>query len=199
MARYGAKHIFWAPITEEPDAAFPTYGASVQLSELRKVSDNPTFLEGKQYGDDNLAEYVNVFSEADVDVEITDLPPEMEKAVLGASTATVADGSVTRFGANDTAPYGGLAFVSCIQRSNENKYQVICYPKLKAAMQGEEFTTKEGSITLAGGKLKFKALACKSSDWKIKSAYMDTEAAAKQFVSDFLSNKIQLPAAAATE
>ena len=199
MARYGAKHIFWAPIAEETEAALPTYEAALQLAELRKVSDNPTFAEGKQYGDDGLAEYVNEFVEADVDVEITDLPPEMEQAVLGAQTATVSDGALTRFGANDTAPYGGLAFVSCIQRNNAKKYQVIFYPKLKAAMQGEEFTTKEGSITLAGGKLKFKAMAGKTGDWKLKSAYLPTEDAAKKYVTDLLSNKVQLPAAAAME
>lgn len=202
MARYGAKYIRWAPFateTPEPEGALPKYGAVLSLSELQKISDNPTYAEGKQPGDDGLAEYVREFTEADVDVEITDLPVELEQAVLGAKETASGTHKVTRFGTSDVAPYGGLGAVSCIQRNNVKKYQAIVYPKVKAAMQGEEYTTKGDSITLTGGKLKFKAMACASSDWKLKSPYLATEAEAKAFIDAIFNGEIMLGEAAAAE
>ena len=200
MARYGAKYIRWAPFaTENPETegALPKYGAALALAELQKINDNPTYAEGKQHGDDGLAEYVREFTEADVDVEITDLPVELEQAILGAKENTSGAHKVTRFGASDVAPYGGLAAISCIQRSNVKKYQAIFYPKLKAAMQGEEYTTKGDTITLAGGKLKFKAMACKSGDWKLKSPYLATEKEAQDLIDALFKGEITLAEAAA--
>lgn len=202
MARYGAKYIRWAPFateTPEPEGALPKYGAVLALSELQKISDNPTYAEGKQRGDDGLAEYVHEFTEADVDVEITDLPVEHEQAILGAREKVDGTHKVTCFGTSDVAPYGGLGAVSCIQRNNVKKYQAIVYPKVKAAMQGEEYTTKGDSITLVGGKLKFKAMACASSDWKLKSPYLATEAEAKDFINAIFKGNISLAEAAAAE
>ena len=200
MARYGAKGIQWAPFateSAEKEGVLPKYGAALPLSELQKVVDAPTFAEGKQRGDDGLTEYVNEFVEAAVDVEITDLPVELEQAVLGATVKQETAGDITRFGVNTSAPYGALGFISCVQRKNVKKYQGIFYPKLKASMQGEEYTTKGDSITLAGGKLKFVAMACNSSDWKLKSKYLESESAVKTWLKALFEGTVTLAEAGA--
>ena len=197
MARYGAKYIRWAPFAEqnpEPAGAFPSYGTAIGLAEMQKVSDNPNFAEGTQYGDDGLQEYMNEFRDADVDIEVTDLPVDIEKPVLGV-THTAKTGSIVCVNVADTPPYGGVGFVSCIIRKNVRKYQAIIYPKAKAAMQGDEYVTKGESLTLSGGKLKFKIAACETGDWKLKSTYQETEAAAKALVDDFFGGKITLDTA----
>lgn len=191
MARYGAKYIRWAPFaaeSPEPENALPKYGPAISLAELNKLTDAPTFAEGKQYGDDGLAEYVSEFVEVAIDLEITDLPVDIEQPVLGVKkTGTPTNAEITHFSSDDTAPYGGLGFVSCIMRNNVRKYQGIFYPKVKAAMQGEEFTTKGDSITLTGGKLKFVGAAANSGDWKLKSNYLASFAEAKKWVDDLHS------------
>lgn len=192
MARYGAKYIRWAPWAAEQtstSSGFPSYGAAIALAELQKVSDTPNYSEASQYGDDGLQEYVNEFKDVDVDIEITDLPVETEKQVLG-NTQAAKSGDVVICNAADNAPYGGLGFISCILRGNVRKYQAIIYPKLKAAMQGEEYSTKGDSLTLAGGKLKFKGAATDKGDWKLKSKYQDTEDAAKGILDGFFTGTV---------
>lgn len=182
MATYGAKYIKFGKIKTEPDAALPTYENGIVLSELQKVTDSPTFNEARQPGDNRTVEYVSEFKEADVDIEITDLDNDMQKTVLGATyTGTGAEQDL-EFGADDEAPEGGLAFINCRIRNGAKTYQGILYTRVKAIMQGEEYNTKGDSITLAGGKLKFKALAPKYGKWKRKSPFLSTEAAAKEWV-----------------
>lgn len=182
MATYGAKYIKFAPLKNEPADAIPTYEKAVQIAELQKLTDNPTYSEGKQYGDDRLVEYVSEFNEADVDVEVTDLDNQMQSTIFGATLSGENTNEELAFGGSDTAPYGGLGAVICRMRGNVKTYQGILYTKVKASMQGEEFTTKGDNITLAGGKLKFKATEPKYGKWKIKSAMFPTLEAAKSWV-----------------
>lgn len=182
MATYGAKYIKFAPLKTEPEDAIPTYEKAVQIAELQKLTDNPTYSEGKQYGDDRLVEYVSEFNEADVDVEVTDLDNRMQSTIFGATLSGDNTNEELAFGGSDTAPYGGLGAVICRMRGNVKTYQGVLYTKVKASMQGEEFTTKGDNITLAGGKLKFKATEPKYGKWKIKSAMFPTLDAAKSWV-----------------
>lgn len=184
MASKGCKYIQWAPFAAtnpEPDAALPNYGTPVNLGALSKVTDTPAFNEAKSYGDNALAEYASEFKECPIDIEVTELTNAVASGIFG-GTIDTENASDLKFGASDVAPYGGLAYIVCKQVNNVNKYQGIYYPKVKAAMQGEEYTTKGDSITLTGGKIKFTSSACNSGDWKIKSADLDTEAAAKTWV-----------------
>lgn len=168
MAKYGAKHIRWAPISEEPASSKPTYGAALALAKLQKVTDSPAFNEAKQYGDDELAEFVAEFKEVGVDVEVTDISLSMYAALFGAQDlpGSAAGHSGAAFTTEDTAPYGGLAFVCCKQVNNVKSYYGVFYPKLKAVLQSEEFNTKGDSITIAGGKLKFTGSADKRGHWR---------------------------------
>lgn len=191
MARYGARYIKWAKFAAEQSSSssFPSYDAAIALAELQKVTDQPNYNEASQYGDDGLQEYVNEFKDVDVDIEITDLPTDVEKPVLGVVN-TAKSGDLICLSGDDNPPYGGLGFVSCIIRKNEKKFQAIIYPKLKATMQGEEYSTKGDSLTLAGGKLKFKGAATDAGDWKLKSKYVTTYDAATAIVDGFFSGTV---------
>lgn len=168
MAKYGARHIRWAKITDESAGAKPTYAAAIALAKLQKVTDSPAFNEAKQHGDDELAEHVAEFKEIGVDIEITDLTHAIYVAVYGAQTvAGQTEGkSGVAFTDKDTAPYGGLGFVCCKQVNNVKSYYGVAYPKLKAVPQGEEFTGKGDSITLTGGKMKFTGTTDKRGEWR---------------------------------
>ena len=52
--KYGAKMAQWAPFAAtnpEPASALPNYGEPINLGSLNKVTDSPSFNEGKGYGD----------------------------------------------------------------------------------------------------------------------------------------------------
>lgn len=188
MASYGAKYIQWAPFAEtapdESAEAYPKYGEPINLGALQKATDSPSYNEAKIYGDDALDEYVSEFKECPIDVEVTELSNAVASAVTGAKIDTGVSGSDKdlHFNSADEAPYGGMAFYVKKMVHKKVVYQGIYYPKLKATMQGEEYSTKGDSITLAGGKLHFLASTCAMGDWKVKSENLTTEVAAKAWV-----------------
>lgn len=184
MAKYGARYIKWAPFSEtnaEPDNAMPNYGTAIGLSKLSRVSDSPTYAEGKLYGDDELAEYVNEFTENPIDVEVTDLSNAMAKAIYGAKGSDLSDGDLV-LGADDAAPYGGFGFVSLKMVDGKKSYVGIFYPKCKAQPQGEEYNTKSDNISLATSKIHFVGSAAKNGAWKIVSPDQTTLEAAKTWL-----------------
>lgn len=184
MAKYGAKYLRFAPFAEtnpEPDDALPNYGTPMGLGALVKVSEAPAFNEGKIYGDNELAEYVNEFKECVIDVEITELSNTVAAALLGATLTTTPDKEL-QFSGGDNAPYGGFGFIACKQINNVKKYQGVYYPKVKAAIQGDEYATKGDGITLTGGKLKLTTTTAKNGQWKVLSDDLETEELAKTWV-----------------
>ena len=190
--KYGAKKLMWAPFAAEnaePENARPSYGAARNLGELNRVSDSPSFKEAKAYGDNGLARYVNEFKEVGVDVTILDMTHADASAVMGA-TLPEGENSALSFGAEDNAPYGGLAFyVNELLKGNVKKYKGIFYPKVKASMQGEEYSTKGDSITLTGKNLRFLGTACNSGEWKVESPYFATAAEAEAWVDGVFAPK----------
>ena len=187
MASYGAKYIKWAPFADanpESGNGYPKYGKALVMSKLVKVTDNPTYAEGKLYGDDELAEYASEFVENDIDIEVTEITNEMAKGIFGASLAAESEDLV--LGSNDAAPYGGLAFICCKMVGGKKSYQGIFFPKNKSAMQGEEYNTKGDSITFGTGKIKLKGSAAVNGAWKVKSKAFPTETEAKAWVDEKL-------------
>lgn len=185
--KYGAKMLQWAPLAEsdpEPAGALPKYGTPMNLGALNKVTDSPTFNEAKGYGDDALKVHVVEFKEAGVDVEVNELSNAVASAIFGA-TQEAEEGQDLHFSAEDKPPYGGLAFyIKKMLPGNVKVFQGIYYPKAKASMQGEEYSTKGESITLANSKIHFLASACNSGDWKILSKDFTTETEAVSWVNE---------------
>lgn len=187
--RYGAKYLKWAKIKEESATALPTYEAAMVLGELNRLSDNPTFSEAKAYGDDVLSRYVKEFREVPIDVEILDIENEKAATITGAQ---MEEGVGLKFGAGDNAPYGGLGFYTAeLNRNNVKSYQGVFYPKLKANMLGEEYSTKGETITLSNQKLQFMGMACENGLWKIISPDFATEAEAKAWVDGILDGSVK--------
>lgn len=184
--KYGAKMLQWAPFAEsdpEPAGALPKYGTPMNLGALNKVTDSPTFNEAKGYGDNGLTVHVVEFKEASIDVEVNELPNAVASAIFGATLEE--EGQDLHFGAEDNPPYGGMAFyINKILPGNVKFFQGVYYPKAKATMQGEEYSTKGESITLVNSKIRFLASACNSGDWKILSENFTTEAEAVSWVNE---------------
>lgn len=184
---YGAKYLQWAPFAAsnpEPTGALPNYGTAVNLGEMVKVSDNPSFTEASAAGDNNAtARYIRKFQQCPVDAEILEMLNEVASSVFGATLDTTSGKKDLHFNVADKPPYGGMAFFTEGQlKDGSTAYQGIFYPKLKANMQGKEYSTTGTSITFSSRKVQFMAMACGNGDWKIQSEYFATEAAAKAWV-----------------
>ncbi len=182
---YGAKMLMWAPFAKEkPETAgkLPSYGEAVSLGALNKVSDAPAFNEAKGHGDNQLKVYVRKFKEGTLSAEVTELPREQMSAISGAEIEA-GEHKNLRFRDTDKPPYGGLGFyVNKILDDGRDICMGVFFPKVKAMLQGTEYSTSGESITLVYGKLQFMAAACGSGDWRIYSDYFETEAEAETWL-----------------
>ena len=180
MAKYGARYVRFSPFAAtnpEPDNALPRYGNKVSLGELQRVNDSFSAEEARQDGDDRLVEYLEEMTDFTVDVESAQLPFETERALYG-----LAGEGDLKYNVDSTPPWGGLAFVRSLMIHGVKKWQGIYYPKVKAAVQGEEDATKAKGMSFTGDKIHFVGTSAKNGCYKVKSELEDTAAAAQTWV-----------------
>ena len=110
MAQFGAKRPVFAPIKTTPDGALPTYDyeKKVTIGKLVKADLTVTNASGELYGDDALAEKVDMFASGSLALETDDKTDEVQTALHGA-TKDVESGEVTDSD-GDVAPRGGLVY-----------------------------------------------------------------------------------------
>lgn len=193
---YGAYGLMVALFNDEnpePEGALPNYKECFELGELNELADNPVFSEAKAYGNNRLARYVVEFKEVGLDITILDMLREHAAKIFGSK---LDDAETTpralHYGAEDRPPYCGVGFY-CAEALADDRtaYTGVVYPKQKANMQGQTYTTKGENIILTGKKLKFLGTACKNpnKDWKLESPYFDTEEEAWNWVKTILKPK----------
>ena len=109
-----------------------------------------------------------------LDVESAQLPFETERTLYGLA----GEGDLV-YNVDRTPPWGGLTFVRSLMIHGQKKWQGIYYPKVKAAVQGEEDATKSKGMSFTGDKIHFIGTSAKNGDYKVKSELQDTAAAAQ--------------------
>lgn len=180
MAIYGAKGLRAAKIASDAVAdAYPTYEKAVSMGALVAVTDTITYAEARNYGDNELQEYVSEFQELGVDVEVTEIPMEVAALIYGATLAE--DGSIA-YKTGDAAPDVGVGFYTTKMVKKDgvtSKYfQGVVYPSLKGSRQGATYNTKGQSITFANGKAHFVGKASANGVFQAFSDNFTTEAEA---------------------
>ena len=81
MAKFGLEHLAVAPITAEATNTI-TYGTGSVAEHARRANITYNWVEGKINGDNQMAEYIKILQDADVEMATTELPPEVA-ALLG--------------------------------------------------------------------------------------------------------------------
>lgn len=188
--RYGAKMLQWAPFAAsnpEPAASLPRYGTPENLGELNEVQETLNFNEASAAGNnDALARFVNEFRDGTLAVSILDVKQTTMSHISGAQlvgSGTTDETKDLAFGAEDNAPYGGMAFyVNELMEGNVKKYRGVYYPKVKAMLQGETYNTKGQSITLTAQRINFRVMKAANEQYRIFSPYFATAAEAEAWV-----------------
>lgn len=181
MSQYGAFYLQWAPITEEPADALPKYGEPLNLGELNKVTDAPTYSSVTADGDNRVVDSLDEFTGGTVDAAVPELENAVAAKLFGAADTDEEGGLV--LGTDDAAPYGGLAFCLNKVKGSRKFFQCVFYPKLKAVPQGNEYATKAKSgLVLTGGKVHFNWESPKFGKYFYQSPAFDTEAEARAWV-----------------
>lgn len=128
MAQFGAKRPRFAPVKETPEGALPTYDfeKAVTIGKLVKADLTVTNASGELYGDDALAEKVDMFASGALALETDDKTDEVHAAIHGATrnaeTSEVTDSD------GDVAPRGGFVYYKVIIRQGVRYFKGVSSP-----------------------------------------------------------------------
>lgn len=171
MAQFGAKRPVFAPIKTTPDGTLPTYDyeKKVTIGKLVKADLTVTNASGELYGDDALAEKVDMFASGSLALETDDKTDEVQTALHGATKDTES-GEVTDSD-GDVAPRGGLVYYKVIMRKGIRYFKGIFHPETKAILGNDSAATKGSSITFGTSNTTFTIFRCNSGAWRITKEF----------------------------
>ena len=175
MAQFGAKRPRFAPVATTPDNALPTYNfeSVVTIGKLVAANLTVTNASGKLYGDDALAEKIDMFASGSLELQTDDKTAEVHAALHGA-TLDEFEEELTDSD-SDVAPRGGLAYYKVLIRNGVRVYQGVFHPLVNAILGNDSAATKGSSITFGTSTTTFTVFRCNSGAWRIRKEF-DSEA-----------------------
>ena len=171
MAYYGLSFPYIAKL----DPKTNTYTEGFKCGKAVGTDITPNYNEASLYGDNELAEYVKEFKDADVAMTVTTLPIVAMSVMFG-HTVDETEGKVT-CAAGDVSKYVGYGI--CVQeiKDGEISYIAAWLPKVKFGDPGESFTTKGESIALATPSISGKAAPDHLGNWRYKQTFATADEA----------------------
>lgn len=174
--KYGAKGAKWAPMTADTDAnAMPTYGTVLDYGGINESNDTLNFAEASAYADNMEKIRIREFSDGSVSTKALFQEIACKSAILGTDT----DGETSlSYGGEDNPPFGAYGFYCNKMDANKTKYyEVVFYPKVQGYVEGENYKTKESSISLEYDSLSFYIFQAACGKYKIEKRFTDEDEA----------------------
>lgn len=137
--KVGLSDVHYAILTTDTDSG-ATYEAPVKVPGAITAKISPKVDSATLFADDGPSETASALGDIEVEIEMKDIPLDVQAAWLGHS---VSNGVMTKK-SNDTAPYLALGFKSL--KSN-GKYKFVWLYKGKFQLPEDEYKTKEDKIT----------------------------------------------------
>ena len=191
MAGIGLKYPCFSPFSgEEPANALPTYGTGIVIGKAVSANATPNLAEGQLYADDGEAESARDFTSADVSLE-TDRLEDNVAVVLYGATLDEETGELVE-NADDTPPWGGLAYYRVLERNGKRMFRARFYPKARASIGGESAQTRGESITFSPENTNFRIVKPNNGNWRYTYT-SDNE----QEVIQWINTKLNITAAGA--
>lgn len=154
------------------------YSEKANIGKLVSIGLTPNVSDVKLYGDDDIAERAISFTDASLDVTVTEVPMAVAGKIFGATVST--DNEIS-FG-DDDVPFVGFGFCRGELVGNETKYRAVWLPKVKFALPSETYETKGETIAFGTPKISASAQIDEATKkWRIEKEF-DTIALAKAFI-----------------
>lgn len=154
----GIKQLVYAIMTDE---VLETYATIKDAPPMINIKISPKSDTANLWADGRVVETATTMGDIDVEVELQDVPLEVQADWLG-HVLDVVKGTLT-YNINDQSPYIALGY----ERTKGNgKSRFVWLYKLKFQDIDEEGKTQDGKITFQTPKIKGLAVANKSGDWK---------------------------------
>lgn len=172
---------FW-PIKAEPDAAHPTYEASVNLGAAVKGYLTVTTAAASIPGDDIVQVEDEVFTGAQLDTETT-MSDLQVNATLYGHTYSQENGEESK--GTDRSKPGGVSFIEPILCKDKTIiYRATCLRKCSAMPQSEKQeadTKKPGELNPKMNAVSFNVMEDNLQSWRVRNDF-ETVAAAQAFI-----------------
>lgn len=171
MAQFGAKRPRFAPVATTPDNALPTYNfeSVVTIGKLVAANLTVTNASGELYGDDALAEKIDMFASGSLELQTDDKTAEVHAALHGATLDELEEELTDSD--SDVAPRGGLAYYKVLIRNGVRVYQGVFHPLVNAILGNDSAATKGSSITFGTSTTTFTVFRCNSGAWRIRKEF----------------------------
>ena len=150
MAAFGATYLAVAPVATEGTNSI-TYSTGSAVEHLRRAAVTYNWDEAKLYGDNQLAEYVKTLTDADIEIETTELTPAiavtmgLEKEKTPATTGQTPTPAVYTLKTETGDPLG-VGFVQCFIINGSKVFRGVWFHKVTFAPGNEEANTKEETL-----------------------------------------------------
>ncbi len=189
--KYGAKGAKWAPMLSDTDSkAMPTYGEPLDYGGINESNDTLNFAEVSAYADNAQKIKLREFSDGTVATKALYQSIACKSAILGTDSD---DSEGQSYGSEDDAPYGGYGFYCNKMDAEKHRYyEVVFYPKVQGYVEGEDYKTKEDSISLEYDALSFYIFECLAKKYKIEKRF-STEDEAIAYLDQLFSGTALVP------
>lgn len=177
-APLGMQTLTFYPISDEPDAAHPTYSASVDLGAAVKGYLTVTTASATIPGDDITQLEDEIFTGGQLDTETTMSDLTVNAALYG---HTYDDDIGETSNGSDRAKPGGLSFIEPILCKDKTIiYRATCLYKAQAMPSSEKQeadTKKPGELNPKMNAVSFKVMEDNTGAWRVRQDFGDLSAA----------------------
>lgn len=184
MANFGLSKPWIASLNPETN----TYTGAFKCGKAVNTTVTPNYNEGQLFADNQQTENAKEFKNAAVAMGVDSLPAKATEVMFGHKVEE--DGTEVS-NAEDEAAYVGYGFITTEMQNGVKKYRACLLHKVKFTEGEESYTTKGDTITFSTPNLTGIAFANNTGDWRTKSPYLDTEAAADAWIQEKLGVKEQ--------
>lgn len=188
MAKYKACSVHFNKCTQNDLAHSTTVDSTgVSIGKLMDVDIKPNRAESVLYADDDVAEKVSLFKDADVTVNVDELPYAAYTALFNEAAKQTTDTNAANrksmyISDSSTNPnYGTLSYIYANMKNGVTTYTVVCYHRVMFDVPEEKNTTKGENITFEGTGLTGKAYPDQNGQWRTRVPGFTTLAAAEAF------------------
>lgn len=174
--KMGANKPYFAPITQENDGDFPTYGTVEAFSEFVSLSEALEFAEASFYSNNRKSESARVFKSGTLTYGNKGLSPDTIAKIYGAKLSEAGE---LAYGANNAAPRIGFGFYRELEDNGVRYYEGVYYPACKASLEGESDNTRGDNITYEGNTTVMEVYALSDTDatWKVTDIFAKADEA----------------------
>ncbi len=181
---YGVAYAVFAkraePTSESTEA---TYSDGVQFKSITETV-TPNQANAELYGDNELAESINLSPDGSVTVNVTRMSLSAYATIFGATytpaVTTTGNDAPERLKDNkeDVAAYVGHGYVKNIIEDGAKSFELVWLPKVKFNKPEDTVTTvSNGSVTFNTPSITGKASPDENGDWRIRESYATAAAA----------------------